>query len=64
MPRCIDYPCCGHSDGDCPRIDKDGNEAYTCVCCGVDLEAKARSSICNRCLKQDAIWSEDDFYQD
>jgi hypothetical protein len=54
MPRCEDYPCCGHGPastggdgGGCP--DEDGR--YKCVLCQATLEKGARSSICARCLK-------------
>ncbi len=54
MPRCEDYPCCGHGPestggdgGGCP--DEDGR--FNCVLCGRKLEKGARSSVCTPCLK-------------
>jgi hypothetical protein len=52
MARCEDYPCCGHEAGDCPTIDSNGNRRWTCVECGKRLPLKARSSICNGCLRR------------
>ena len=49
MPRCEDYPCCGHEPGDCPRIDKHGNSHFRCVECGHELSRSATSSICRTC---------------
>ena len=54
MPRCEDYPCCGHDR--CPGRDENGEEIWTCTECGCDLPAKARSSICADC--QSAIRKE------
>lgn len=57
MPRCEDFPCCGHGttesgSPDCPRIRKDGTEVWTCVECGKELPRKATSSICERCQRR------------
>jgi hypothetical protein len=53
MPRCEDYPCCGHEDGDCPRIDDEGVEHWRCVGgCGEELPRNARSSICADCQRR------------
>ena len=52
MPRCEDFPCCGHAQGDCPRIDSHGRAHFTCVECGKELPARASSSICVRCQRQ------------
>jgi DNA polymerase II large subunit len=48
---CEDYPCCGHSLGDCPTHDSKGREVYRCVECGKKLSRKATSSICAKCQK-------------
>ncbi len=54
MPRCEDYPCCGHGppplgdDGGCP--DEQGR--FDCVTCGCKLPKRASSSICNRCMTE------------
>lgn len=53
MPRCEDYPCCGHGPapmgdgGGCP--DEDGR--FNCVLCTRKLEKGARSSICVPCQR-------------
>ncbi len=50
MPRCEDYPCCGHEPGDCPSIDSKGRARFRCVGgCGKLLPVGARSSICPKC---------------
>lgn len=51
MPRCEDFPCCGHEPGHCPRIGKDGREIYRCVDCGRELPKGATSSLCRGCTK-------------
>lgn len=63
MPRCEDFPCCGHASGDCPSVDSRGRERYRCVECGKLLRAGAASSICPRCTKRlETAWSNgDDF---
>ena len=48
MPRCEDYPCCGHEAGDCP----DSKGRMKCVDCGKRLSKAATSSICSSCLKR------------
>lgn len=48
MPRCEDYPCCGHEAGDCP----DSSGRMTCVECGKRLAKNATSSICAKCLRK------------
>lgn len=51
MPRCEDYPCCGHEAGDCPSRRRDGSAQWRCVECGRNLPRGATSSICARCLR-------------
>lgn len=46
MPRCEDFPCCGHEPGDCP----DAQGRFTCVDCRTTLPRNATSSLCKRCL--------------
>jgi transposase-like protein len=58
---CEDYPCCGHLPGDCPTIDKDGNQRWKCAGCDTVLEVKARSSLCGHCMR---IELEDPFEPD
>ena len=48
MPRCEDYPCCGHEPGDCP----DSQGRMSCVECGKRLPKTASSSICSACMKR------------
>lgn len=54
MPRCEDYPCCGHGQspqgdgGGCP--DEQGR--FNCVTCGRKLPRGASSSICLTCRKR------------
>lgn len=56
MPRCEDYPCCGHAPpplgdgGGCP----DAEGRFNCVLCGRKLAKHATSSICPRCAKRRA----------
>ena len=45
---CEDFPCCGHSLGDCP----DSNGSYKCVQCGKRLPKNSPSSICDKCIKR------------
>jgi hypothetical protein len=56
MPRCEDYPCCGHENGACPRIAANGREVYRCSNgCGRELTGRTRtagSSICRACTKR------------
>jgi hypothetical protein len=52
MAQCEDYPCCGHSAGDCPRVDSKGRERWKCVECGKELKLSAKSSICDKCMKR------------
>ena len=54
MPRCEDFPCCGHEPGDCPSRRRDGSEVWTCVECGKKLPRKATSSICAKCQRRRA----------
>jgi len=57
MPRCEDFPCCGHEAGDCP----DSSGRMRCVGCGKRLPKRATSSICPKCLRsfQRDGWPED-----
>lgn len=48
MPKCEDWPCCGHGNH-CPHHDENGEEIWTCTECGCKLPKKARSSICIKC---------------
>ncbi len=52
MPRCEDYPCCGHGPagdgGACPS--KSGR--FPCVECGRKLPKNSSSSICDKCQQR------------
>ena len=62
MPRCEDYPCCGHGppplgdDGGCP----DENGCFNCVLCGGKLPKGAYSSICKDCRNRRANMDDDE----
>jgi hypothetical protein len=45
MPRCEDYPCCGHEEGGCP--DSDG--AFFCAVCSRKMPKNWASAVCSRC---------------
>jgi len=61
MPYCEDYPCCGHSDGDCP--DSEGN--FGCARCGTKLPKDSKSSMCYDCLgEMHRVMDEDSTGQD
>lgn len=53
MPRCEDYPCCGHTPDDpCPERNKRGEIVGRCVECGGRLKKGFRSSICDKCQRR------------
>lgn len=62
MPRCEDFPCCGHEAGDCPALRADGSEIWKCVECGKRLPRNAPSSICAKCQRNMFERTEDDNY--
>lgn len=51
MPRCEDYPCCGHGPaplgdgGGCP----DERGRFRCVLCGKRMRRGITSAICGAC---------------
>ena len=61
MPRCEDYPCCGHGPaphgdgGGCP----DSQGRFDCVICGSKLPKGNSRSICNRCMNSHAFMYDD-----
>lgn len=57
---CEDYPCCGHESGDCPRIDSEGREHWTCVGCGAELAEGAPSSYCTDCQRRQVYLDPED----
>lgn len=55
MPRCEDFPCCGHEAGCCPDFDPETGKQLNMRCtCGAKLPVNNRSSICNTCLRHAA----------
>lgn len=48
MPRCEDYPCCGHDFNQCP----DFKERLGCTTCGRALPIDAKASLCERCASR------------
>lgn len=49
MPRCEDFPCCGHEAGCCPNYDAAGWQTDMVCTCGTRLPISNRFSICNNC---------------
>ncbi len=63
MPRCEDFPCCGHGPvstggdgGGCP----DASGRFKCVTCGKRLPKTATSSICPKCQRDRARMSDEE----
>lgn len=50
MPRCEDFPCCGHEPGCCPDYDDAGNQLNMRCTCGAVLPVNNRYSICDGCM--------------
>ncbi len=48
MPRCEDYPCCGHEDGGCPNADG----SFNCASCGRKLPKNSASAVCVKCHRR------------
>lgn len=48
MPRCEDYPACGHEDGGCPNADG----SFNCASCGRKLPKNSSSAVCKRCHRR------------
>jgi hypothetical protein len=51
MPRCEDFPCCGHEAGCCPNFDDAGNQTDMVCTCGARLPVTNRYSICDACMR-------------
>jgi hypothetical protein len=45
---CEDYPCCGHSNGECPS--QNDESIKVCIDCGKTLPQDSTSSICYSCF--------------
>ncbi len=50
MPRCEDFPCCGHEAGCCPSFDESGRQTDMVCTCGARLPVNSRFSICDGCM--------------
>lgn len=68
MPRCEDFPCCGHELGCCPSYDNTGRQLDMVCTCGAQLPVSNRYSICDTCLKngwsEEEMWEHEDHYQE
>lgn len=68
MPRCEDFPCCGHGPaphgdgGGCP----DSQGRFRCVLCQSKLPKGNSRSICDGCMSRryasddEEVWARDD----
>ncbi len=63
MPRCEDFPCCGHELGCCPNYDESGKQLDMVCTCGARLPVNNRYSICESCMNSH-LDSDPDFYPD
>ena len=66
MPRCEDFPCCGHEGGCCPNYDSAGRQTDMVCTCGARLPVNARYSICESCLddgEDDRLYQEYEDYR-
>lgn len=62
MPRCEDFPCCGHELGCCPDRDPETGRQLNMICvCGAKLPITARYSICDGCMRSPDDGFEYDF---
>lgn len=50
MPRCEDWPCCGHEPGECPDYDRKGNVIRKCAGCQARIPVNSRYSLCQGCM--------------
>lgn len=61
MPRCEDYPCCGHVEPDGSSFCPDERGRFPCATCGRLLAAGAPSAVCKSCmadyLMNDRCWT-------
>ncbi len=51
MPRCEDFPCCGHENGCCPDFDESGRQTNMRCTCGAVVPLTSRYSLCLSCLR-------------
>ena len=63
MPRCEDFPCCGHELGCCPDFDESGRQLNMKCTCGATVPLTSRYSICEGCMQRmqeswDGDWCE------
>ncbi len=64
MPRCEDYPCCGHAPNDCPEFDSSsGFMPYRCIECGdpipVAEASRNHASFCKKCLENPSTFCDE-----
>lgn len=66
MPRCEDFPCCGHEAGCCPDFDESGRQINMICVCGTKLPLSSRYSICEGCMRDpdDPSYMEDYMEED
>lgn len=62
MPRCEDFPCCGHEPGCCPDYDESGKQLNMVCTCGAKIPVNSRFSICQGCIERSL--REDDYGYD
>jgi hypothetical protein len=64
MPRCQDFPCCGHEPGCCPSFDESGRQLDMVCTCGKRLPVDNPVSICNTCLRAEDGWIDEEAYDE
>ena len=64
MPRCEDYPCCGHVEPDGSSFCPTDDGRFPCATCGRLLDKNAPSAVCKGCmaahLRRDEYLDRDD----
>lgn len=61
MPRCEDFPCCGHEMGCCPDYDESGQQLNMKCTCGATVPLTSRYSICEGCMERMNEEHDDDY---
>jgi len=66
MPRCEDFPCCGHIEPDGSNYCPDEDGRFPCALCNSLLPKGVTSSICKQCIqsRQDMDPDERDMMDD
>ncbi len=49
MPKCEDFPCCGHVEPDGSTFCPDDDGRFPCATCGGLLPKNAPSAVCKGC---------------